>query len=104
MDRFGSCGHLLLEAGGTADGFMNRMPAGGMAWLVAGGVSYTLGALIFLLDEKLITPEQRQRLVEHISRKFNIPAAEVEADIDGPGAPILDEDCTVTVHNPQKWF
>lgn len=30
-----------------------RMSAGGMAWLVAGGLSYTAGAVVFLLDAKL---------------------------------------------------
>jgi hemolysin III len=30
-----------------------RMSAAGLAWLVAGGVSYTLGALVFLFDSKV---------------------------------------------------
>lgn len=30
-----------------------RMPGSGLAWLVAGGVSYTLGAVVFLFDSKL---------------------------------------------------
>lgn len=61
-------------------------------------------SLVYLLDLDLITPEQRQRLVEHISRKWGLPAAEVEADLDAYGVPILDEDCIVTIHNPQRWF
>lgn len=32
---------------------MERMPAGGLALLVAGGLSYTLGASVFLLDNRL---------------------------------------------------
>lgn len=32
---------------------VQRMSAGGLAWLVAGGVSYTAGAVVFLLDSKL---------------------------------------------------
>ncbi len=32
---------------------LERMPAAGLAWLVAGGMSYTLGALVFLLDNKV---------------------------------------------------
>ena len=32
---------------------MQRLPVAGLAWLVAGGVSYTLGALVFLLDNKV---------------------------------------------------
>jgi hemolysin III len=32
---------------------MERMSPAGMAWLVAGGLSYTAGAVVFLLDAKL---------------------------------------------------
>ena len=32
---------------------VQRMPVAGLAWLVAGGLSYTLGALVFLLDDRL---------------------------------------------------
>ena len=31
----------------------SRIPAAGLAWLVAGGVAYTLGAIVFLFDERL---------------------------------------------------
>jgi hemolysin III len=30
-----------------------RMPAAGLAWLVVGGLSYTLGAVVFLLDNRV---------------------------------------------------
>lgn len=30
-----------------------RMPGTGLAWLIAGGVAYTLGAIVFLFDSKL---------------------------------------------------
>lgn len=32
---------------------LERMPAAGLAWLVAGGVAYTLGAAVFLLDNRV---------------------------------------------------
>jgi hemolysin III len=32
---------------------LERMPAAGLAWLVAGGLSYTLGAVVFLLDNRV---------------------------------------------------
>ena len=32
---------------------LERMSVAGLAWLVAGGVCYTLGALVFLLDHKV---------------------------------------------------
>ena len=32
---------------------MERMPVQGLVWLVAGGIAYTLGAAVFLLDNRL---------------------------------------------------
>jgi len=32
---------------------LSRMPAAGLAWLVAGGLSYTLGAVVFLFDHRV---------------------------------------------------
>jgi hemolysin III len=32
---------------------LERMPGAGLAWLVAGGVAYTLGAAVFLLDNRV---------------------------------------------------
>jgi hemolysin III len=32
---------------------LERMPWAGLAWLVAGGLSYTLGAVVFMLDDRV---------------------------------------------------
>lgn len=32
---------------------VERLPGAGLAWLLAGGLSYTLGALVFLLDHRI---------------------------------------------------
>ena len=32
---------------------VQRMPASGLAWLVAGGLAYTLGAVVYLFDSRL---------------------------------------------------
>jgi hemolysin III len=32
---------------------IERVPPAGLAWVVAGGVAYTLGALVFLLDNRV---------------------------------------------------
>jgi hemolysin III len=37
----------------AAGPLIERMPTAGLAWLVAGGLSYTLGAVVFLLDNKV---------------------------------------------------
>ncbi len=37
----------------AAGPLVQRMPAAGLAWLVAGGLCYTLGAVVFMLDNRL---------------------------------------------------
>jgi hemolysin III len=37
----------------AAGPMMSRMPPAGLAWLVAGGLSYTLGAVVFLMDNRV---------------------------------------------------
>ena len=37
----------------AAGPLIERMPTAGLAWLVAGGLSYTLGALVFMFDHRL---------------------------------------------------
>ena len=32
---------------------VERLPGAGLAWLVAGGLAYTLGAVVFLFDSKI---------------------------------------------------
>ena len=43
-------GWLALAA---LDPLIDRMPVAGLAWLVAGGLAYTLGALFYLLDNRV---------------------------------------------------
>lgn len=43
-------GWVVVFAAGP---LMNRLPAAGLSLLVAGGLSYTLGAFVFLLDNKV---------------------------------------------------
>jgi hemolysin III len=43
-------GWLALVA---ASPLVERMSAAGLAWLVAGGVAYTVGAVVFLLDSRM---------------------------------------------------
>lgn len=56
------------------------------------------------LDLTLLTTEQRQRLIDYICNKFNFKKGYVDYNLDVVGCPILAEDVTVTVKNPQKWF
>ena len=44
---------LLALAVEPLQPLLERMPGAGLAWLVAGGVAYTLGAAVFLLDNRV---------------------------------------------------
>jgi hypothetical protein len=56
--------------------------------------------LVYEMDLLAITAEQRQRLVAALSERFGLAAAEVEANLDRIGAPILAENITVTTTDP----
>jgi len=47
---------------------------------------------IYLLDLPRVTPDERERLVQHIAARFNIPAHEVERYLDREGCPLLAAD------------
>lgn len=55
------------------------------------------GALCYMLDVKAITTDERQRLIDHIVRRFNLPGEKVEQDLDQMGMPILAEDVQVMI-------
>jgi hypothetical protein len=51
-----------------------------------------------------LTPEQRERMIQHLASKFGLDEQEVKDELDRVGCPVLDEGITVTVFNPQKWI
>jgi hypothetical protein len=50
----------------------------------------------YFLDLNAITPEQREKLIRAIAKRFVIPVDEVERAIDDQGVPILAEDVSVS--------
>lgn len=52
--------------------------------------------LIYLLDLKAITLEQRLKLIAGIASKFDLPIEQVAAEMDEHGCPILADDVTVS--------
>jgi hypothetical protein len=47
----------------------------------------------FMLCVEALSPEQRNKLCDHLARKFNYPAAEIDAELKRNGlVPILAED------------
>lgn len=61
-------------------------------------------AWVFDMDLEALTPEQRARLIAHLAERFHLPVAEVEANLDQEGCPVLDEDVTVTISHPWRWI
>lgn len=60
--------------------------------------------LAYFLDLDLITEKQRENLIKHLSEKFNQPIDFVKEDLDKIGVPILQNDCSLFIKNPQRWF
>ena len=51
--------------------------------------------LVYMLDLKAISPEQRERLIAALAIKFGIPDSEAADEIDKQGVPILASDVSV---------
>lgn len=49
----------------------------------------------FLVDVASLTAEQRERVIDHVSARFNLSREDVESDLESGAFPILDEDVTV---------
>jgi len=48
--------------------------------------------------------ETLHKIAAHLAKKFNASLPETLAAIARDGIPILAEDCTVVLHNPQRWL
>ncbi|MFX0188715.1 MAG: hypothetical protein ACFE8A_13375 [Candidatus Hodarchaeota archaeon] len=59
--------------------------------------------LVYSLDLDLLTKEQREKLIHHISEKFNQPIDFVRDNLDREGMPILAEECSLIIKSPQRW-
>lgn len=71
---------------------------------VLGSAPGVKAGLFYQVDLSAITPEQRERMIKHIARKFGVDEQEVSSTLDAVGCPILAEDVTVIVNHPQKWI
>lgn len=60
-------------------------------------------ALAYFLDLDLITKKEREKLIKHISEKFNQSIDFVRESLDKMGLPILKESCSLIIKNPQRW-
>lgn len=60
--------------------------------------------LFYRLDLTELTQEQRLRLISFIARWFDLDEKGVSEALDEVGCPILADDISITVFNPQKWI
>ena len=59
---------------------------------------------VYYVDLSLLTPQQRQRLIRHLSSRFNLPIEQVKRQLRKQDVPIRAEDCTLVIQNPHKWL
>jgi len=60
--------------------------------------------LAYFLDLELLTKEQKERLIAYLSEKFDQSIDFVKENLDIFGVPILQNDCSLFIKNPQRWF
>lgn len=60
--------------------------------------------LAFFLDFDYISEEQREKLILHISQKFDQKESFVRYNLEKIGLPILKKDTILIIENPQRWF
>lgn len=61
-------------------------------------------AYYYPLDLRAITPEQKERLIASIARRFGLAPKLVRAEIDRVGVPILADDVTVSSRDSGLFF
>jgi hypothetical protein len=59
---------------------------------------------VYLLALDQVEPETLNRIVSHMSEKFGLTPEEARDEMEKAGIPILADECSVMVHNPQRWF
>lgn len=59
----------------------------------------------YMMDLSQITPEEREKLVQHIAGRFGpLLDDEINEQLDSVGMPILADECTLVVQHPLTWI
>jgi hypothetical protein len=53
--------------------------------------------MVYLLDLKSLTAEQRAALVAHLSEQFKLGAEEIQTELQTAGMPIVADGCTIAI-------
>lgn len=61
-------------------------------------------AEVFLLDIQELEYDVLVRITAHLCQKFGLTTEEAAVEIKAGWIPILNEDCMVTILNPQRWL
>lgn len=61
-------------------------------------------AIAYFLDLKAITDKQRERLIKNLSERFKQSIEFVRENLEEMGVPILAENASAIIKNPQRWF
>lgn len=59
---------------------------------------------VFLLAIEDLDGEVREKIFAHLAQKFGLSPEEQMREINAQGIPILDEECSVMIRNPQRWI
>jgi hypothetical protein len=60
--------------------------------------------LVYYVDLDCLTPRQQQRLIRHLSVKFNLSIDQVKQGLAQQEVPIPATDLVLTINNPYKWL
>jgi hypothetical protein len=58
----------------------------------------------YMIDLAMYPAEVIDRLANHLSQRFNIPVAEVKKDLPRIGCPLLTDDVSIMIENPQRFI
>ena len=59
---------------------------------------------IYLLAIDQLELSTVEKIVEHLCVQFRLQPDEAAAEIAAAGIPILAEECSIIIHNPQHWL
>ncbi len=59
---------------------------------------------VYYVDLSLLTSQQHQRLIRHLSCRFNLPIEQVKRRLRKQEVPVPATDCTLIIQNPHKWL
>ena len=60
-------------------------------------------AEVYIMNVQAMESAVMEKIAAHLAQKFGLTEQEVFSDMAAHGNPILAEDCTVVLNDPQRW-